>query len=317
MPSGSAAVLMESAALLSRPCPICGRLDGSKLLFEARIDPARLSSFSYASRKVPELMHHALRECCACGDIFASPAPSPEFLAQMYREASFDAGSESMDAARSYYKSLVRMARAAGHDLMKNEHCLDVGAGDGAFISCALDAGWRGAFGIEPSAEPIRQAPPEIRRRLVQSTFRADVVPARAYSLVTCFQTLSHAPDPLAIAKTAHQILAPGGCFFVAEHDWRAPLNRLLGRKSPIYDIEHLQLFEPRSIKALFHAAGFQQVRVAPLVNRYPFSYWLRIAPVPAKLKSWVGQAPSLAWLRSRMISIPAGNMSCIGFKAP
>ena len=308
--------MSEAAELKSRPCPVCGSSVESEALFESRIDAAKLGAFSYASRKTPELMHHALRLCRTCGDLFASPAPSPEFLAERYRTASFDSGTESRYAAQSYYESLVRLSRLSGRELMRSECCLDVGCGDGAFLAQALADGWSDAVGLEPSAEPIRQATPDVRRRIVQATFGTEAVPARRYSLVTCFQTLSHVPDPLAIATSAHRLLSPGGCFFAVEHDWRAPLNRLFGRRSPIYDIEHLQLFEGRSIRALFKASGFERIRVVPLVNRYPVGYWLRLAPVPAPLKAWLLRTPWLRRLMGLSIAIPAGNMACIGFKA-
>ena len=137
--------MSEAAELKSRPCPVCGSSVESEALFESRIDAAKLGAFSYASRKTPELMHHALRLCRTCGDLFASPAPSPEFLAERYRTASFDSGTESRYAAQSYYESLVRLSRLSGRELMRSECCLDVGCGDGAFLAQALADGWSDA----------------------------------------------------------------------------------------------------------------------------------------------------------------------------
>ena len=44
-------------------------------------------------------------------------------------------------------------------------------------------------------------------------------------------------------------------------HDRRAPLNRALGARSPIMDIEHLQLFSQASARALLERTGFARRR--------------------------------------------------------
>ena len=56
--------------------------------------------------------------------------------------------------------------------------------------------------------------------------------------------------------KEAFRILKPGGAIFLIGHNRRRSLSaRLLGRRSPIFDIEHLQLFSPRSLRQLLISA--------------------------------------------------------------
>jgi hypothetical protein len=92
-------------------------------------------------------------------------------------------------------------------------------------------------------------------------------------------------------------------------------VNRVLGKKSPIFDIEHLQLFSPQSARALFEKAGFVDVKVRPIVNRYPLQYWSKLFPFPKSLKR-----PILAFLKGSGIGrapIPmaVGNLAIIGYK--
>lgn len=68
-------------------------------------------------------------------------------------------------------------------------------------------------------------------------------------------------------------------------HDRPAPVNRLLGRRSPIYDIQHLQLFCPGSLRELLERAGFRDVQVRRFRTRYPLRYWLRSAPLGPRTK--------------------------------
>ena len=46
--------------LIDTSCPLCGDNQSSSLFAEARLDPARLGEFAYASRKLPEYMHHRI-----------------------------------------------------------------------------------------------------------------------------------------------------------------------------------------------------------------------------------------------------------------
>ena len=298
--------------MIERACPICGAAATSKPLFAARLDPARLNEFSYASRKSPELMHHALRLCDACDLVYASPAPAPETLAELYRDAAFDSARESRYAARAYRQRLDEMTPRSS---LPPGAALDVGAGDGAFLEELLRSGWAEVYGLEPSSAPLRSASAEVRARIQQTSFTRAAVAPRPYALITAFQTMSHAPDPSEIATTAFEALEPGGAFFVIEHDRRAPLNRLLGRKSPIYDVEHLQLFDERSLGALFAKSGFSRLSARPLVNTYPLSYWIRLAPLPARAKSAILRSRALSRALDVEVSLAAGNIAFVGFK--
>ena len=98
-------------------------------------------------------------------------------------------------------------------------------------------------------------------------------------------------------------------------HDYRSVVNRLLGTRSPIYDIEHLQIFSRRSIEKLLSSNGFQDVRVFTLRNVYPLKYWVRLFPMPMGWKrgllSWL-EASALGQIK---IGINVGNVGVIARK--
>jgi len=97
-------------------------------------------------------------------------------------------------------------------------------------------------------------------------------------------------------------------------HDRRALSARLLGFRSPIFDIEHLQLFSPSSARALLEKAGFTGVEIRPLWNRYPLHYWLRLFPLPPSWKARVVSAAKAAGFGYWPVALPAGNLAAIGF---
>ena len=83
-------------------------------------------------------------------------------------------------------------------------------------------------------------------------------------------------------------VLAPSGAMLIVCHDRRALSARILRRRSPIFDIEHVQLFSAEVFCVLLREAGFERVEVHPLRNRYPLRYWLQLAPLAARLKAAV-----------------------------
>lgn len=297
--------------MISRACPLCGSTDTGRVFAEANFDPERLDSFAFASRKMPEYMHYRLIDCPVCDLLYATPLPCEDFLATGYGEAAYDSGVEAHYAAATYYAALSTFSNR----LPDRHGALDIGAGDGAFLEQLLAHGFDGVIGVEPSRAPIAAAGDDVRPLIREGTFRGDDFAAESFSLVTCFQTLEHLPEPMTMTREVFRLLKPGGAAFFIGHNRRALSARLLGRKSPIFDIEHLQLFSPESARYLLEKAGFRDVRIMAVVNRYPLRYWLRLLPLPVELKRSLIAALDRAGVGGWSLSLPVGNIAVFGFK--
>jgi hypothetical protein len=92
-------------------------------------------------------------------------------------------------------------------------------------------------------------------------------------------------------------------------------LNRLLGRRSPIVDIEHMQLFSAESARRLLQINGYGDVGGTSFWNSYRPSYWLRLVPMPDGLKGVLTQMLRGSWLDRRRLSVNVGNFMSWGFK--
>ena len=126
---------------------------------------------------------------------------------------------------------------------------------------------------------------------------------------------IEHVWDPVKIAADALALLKPGGLFFIVAHDRRAFSARVMGTKSPIFDIEHLQLFDVPTSVALLRKAGFGSIKVSSVRNKYPVDYWLKLFPLPASLKSGARRLAETAGVGKRLLSLPAGNLAAVGQK--
>lgn len=293
-----------------RPCPVCLSRDHVHFAHE-RIDSSQVGALTYASRKPPEFMRLRLVRCTRCDLVYAPIPPAADFLESAYSHADFDSAPEALAAALSYAKALTPYVNR----LPKHGAAIDVGAGSGPLLPWLKSCGFSPVIGIEPSRAAIEAAPPDVRPMLREGMFSAAAVDDVTPSFICSFMTLEHLADPGEFVGIAGQLLPPGGAIAVVVHNWRAPLNRLLGLRSPIMDIEHLQLFSPRALRKLLELHGFESVEIDGLRNAYPLRYWLRLTPLPPALKRGLLRLLEVVGLADRSLSLSVGNMLAFAVK--
>ena len=131
---------------------------------------------------------------------------------------------------------------------------------------------------------------------------------------MTCFQTIEHVNDLNGlVAKSKECLLDQGHLVFVC-HDRLSLVNRVLGERSPIFDIEHLQILNKTAVQLLLQTNGFVDVTVNSISNKYPISYWLLLAPIPKFLKTFIDGKRN-KWYLSWGIKIRVGNLLAVGTK--
>jgi SAM-dependent methyltransferase len=296
----------------SRDCPVClGSSGTAKLYIENNIDSAKLSGFSFASRKEPEYMCHRLVQCPTCDLVYADQPPGEDELAHAYHVADYDSSEEANDAAASY----IRAIRPTLAGLAQRQSALEIGTGTGIFLESLSREGFTQLVGVEPSSAAIAAAPEYRRAWIREGMFNENDFSSESFDLICCFMTMEHVRDPGIIARSAHRLLRPGGAFVTVTHDYRAPINRLLGKRSPIIDIEHMQLFSKRSMRYLFESTGYSDIQVSAFVNSYSLRYWTRLAPLPRGMKSVLSKLMVSSGLGNIKLGVNVGNLITTGYK--
>jgi SAM-dependent methyltransferase len=298
--------------LETRSCPVCSESsENASLFLEESLDSARLDNFSFASRKAPEFMSYRLLRCAACCTVYAAAAPPPQALADAYSKAGYGSAEEAILAAETYEAVLLPVTAS----LPQRARALEIGTGTGVFLERLRAAGFADVVGIEPSKAAIAAADTKIRPCIREGTFVEEEFAPESFDLICCFQTLEHVSAPKELTESCLRLLRPGGVLAFVTHDYTAPINRLLGRRSPIIDIEHLQLFCRSTLEKLLSSSGFVAEMITPLVNRYPLRYWLRLSPLPAPIKRLSLQTFTLLGLGGLRIGVNVGNLIAIGRK--
>ena len=252
-----------------------------------------------------------LVRCASCTLVYAPSPPDRRFLAEAYAAADYDSGEEAQCAANSYASALAPCIEKLGDF----SAAVDVGAGSGPLLPWLREVGFQNVLGIEPSRAAIHAAPACVRPMLREGMFGPDSLGEMRPSLICSFMTLEHMDDPGTFMKTASALLKPGGMVALVVHNWQGVLNRALGLRSPIIDIEHLQLFNPTSADILLKNAGFEHIHVRSICNRYPLRYWLRLAPFPAFLKMATIKTLQALSLADVKVPMNVGNILAVGTK--
>jgi SAM-dependent methyltransferase len=281
-------------------CPAC--LSIGKLRFPEKLEEDLFNDLTFASRKRPELMHYDLFECGKCKTLFTNRNVNLSELLKNYEIAEYDSNVEAKYAAKTYVTNLQKALPSFKGSI------LDIGAGDGAFLSAALDVFATSNLGIEPSIKAI--AKNEDNRVNIRNIAIEDLVTNEKFDLVTCFQTIEHLNNPRDFIQNIKRFINPGGYFAISCHNRKSLVNKILGEKSPIFDVEHLQVFTDRGIEKLFEELDFNIIYSKKYRNKYPLSYWLKIAPIGDKFKDYVEVRKRLF---SFGISINVGNHLIVG----
>ena len=288
-------------------CIICGRK--LKLFREEKINRSSLDAYAYSSRKIPEYMHYALYECENCRVLYSDCTVEKQEIFRNYKEADYDSGDEANNASRTYYKYLCkylpnyRVGRA-----------LDIGTGNGGYLGILMRKG-ADVVGVEPSDAPIRQAEPAIRDKIINDVFKKGMFEAESFDMISLFQTIEHIPDTKSTLSEIFSLLKQEGYFYLVCHDYRSLINRILGEKSPIYDIEHLQIFSKRSICRILKKTGYREIKVFTIWNKYPVKYWVRLFPLKKSIKARLLNFLEHAAIGRVCIPVNAGNIGIIAKK--
>jgi len=281
------------------------------LFLEKNIDIAKLSGFSFSSRKEPEYMCHRLVLCTACDLVYVDQPPDQTELAHAYHLAEYDSSEEANDAAQSYLAAIQPTLES----LARRERALEIGTGTGIFLELLAREGFTDLIGVEPSSNAIAAAPEHRRAWIREGMFEEKDFSPNSFDLICCFMTMEHVRDPDVVAQAAFRLLRTGGAFVTVTHNYRGLVNRIMGRRSPIIDIEHLQLFSESSVRCLFDRAGFSGITSGAFSNTYSIRYWVRLLPLPRVLKSALSGVLAALALDDLKLSVSVGNLITAGFK--
>jgi SAM-dependent methyltransferase len=297
--------------MINSRCLLCGNKENLTELYPSTYDASHLNKQIYSARRLPDKIHYRIVKCVNCGLIFSSPILPPGKISKLYQKSGCTYSSQVNHIAETYLKLFDRVKDF----LPEKPEILEVGCGDGFFLKALYDRGVKNVHGVEPGVEMVKAAYREVRKNIKTDIFRKGQFSKNRFDLVCCFHTLDHLTDPELFVKESFNILKPGGIVLIVTHDTEGLSVKLFGERSPIFDIEHIYLFNKKTIASLFENNGFTTVSSADLVNTYPLSYWLRMGGINSDLKNFGQKILTVTGLGNINLSLAGGNLVYTGKK--
>jgi 2-polyprenyl-3-methyl-5-hydroxy-6-metoxy-1,4-benzoquinol methylase len=211
-----------------------------------------------------------------CALLWLNPAPHPDDLQLLYTgyyTHGEDNGGPLLRAARAVYKAIStcllaplgvpsEQSRSRGMfiDRKAPGTLLDIGCGDGRFLSLMASRGWRVA-GVDFDAEAVTHAR-ELRKLDVQvGTAASHLDSGRKYDVVTASHVIEHVPEPGTFLRQCRQLITRGGQIVLRTPNPESFGHRRYGMAwRGLEPPRHLQLFTLPALTACAHHAGLRVV---------------------------------------------------------
>jgi len=290
-------------------CPICETFDNSNIVYSASLSKDAFKEEVFSARRLPDRQHYQWVRCISCSLLRSDPI-SDKNLSELYMGSTFDYGGEIEGLKRTYLKLLLESC-----ENRIPQSVLEIGGGNGFFLEAVRSLGDIRVLGIEPSLDAINKAHPDIKPFLIQDVMRSGIVPSNSFEVCTLFHTLDHLPDPVEILTECIHSLRPGGVLIVAVHNERAFSAKILGNKSPIFDVEHTHLYSRKTAELLFQKLGLTDIQVKSYRNHYSLAYLLHLLPISRRIRSVVLSSYLGNVLRRIRVNLPLGNIYISGVK--
>jgi SAM-dependent methyltransferase len=299
-----------SVELRATRCAICGTEGEATELYPARYSDSDFNEAIFSARRAPDRIHYRLVRCNRCGLVRSDPIATEQALSYLYAGSDFDYEPETLNLQRTYGRALRRL-EALG---VRKGSLLEIGSGNGFFLEEALRQGYAEVTGVEPSRKAIAAARNDIRPRLVCDVMHPGLFAPDSFDAICMFQLFDHISDPRALLAECLRILKPSGMLLALNHDAASFSARLLGERSPIFDIEHTYLYDRTTMPALFRAARFAVREGGTVRNTYSLAYLVHLLPIPRFLRRLIGAIPGSHRVR---LTVPLGNQYLVAQREP
>ena len=300
--------MLAEAQLVPSRCAVCETFENAREVFAANFSPRDFSAEIFSARRLPDKIHYRIVQCRACGLVRSDPMLEVGALEKLYQASRQTYDTEVANLVGTYGRYLARLDRYQA----SKGRLLEIGCGSGFVLERALQMGYTDAAGVEPSQEAVAKAPLDIRARLVCDMFRPGLFAAQSFDAICMFQVFDHIPDPDQVLAECCRLLKPRGLLLFLNHDAGSLSARLLGERSPIYDIEHTYLYSQKTLARLLARYPLEVKESGAAQNTYSLRYLARLTPLPKLVKQALLGCLGSGSLGALTLSVPLGNLYCI-----
>ena len=267
---------------INSECSICGDTDNFSIFYRKNFNYRRhLTTKVFSARRMPDKIHGTIVRCNICGLVRSLEVIDRKKLNKLYEDSHFTYNSMTDKLSQTYGHIL----KEAGKFVPSKGAFLEIGCGNGFMLEEARKLGYKVVRGIEPSIDAIANAEKSVKNHIVNSILEADTFNKLKFDLICAFQVFDHIPDPNNFLAICNKLLKPKGILLLMNHDVKSASAKVLGERSPIFDIEHTYLYDQDTIKMILIKNGFGIKKVYSPKALMSLRYIARLLPFPKTIK--------------------------------
>ena len=263
-------------------CTLCGPDVSFRVKFEERLP---IEDINFSARRAPSKIHFRLVECDGCGLIFSNPIFQKTYILEKYYNAEYIQEEQTSNYLVAYREEFLKVFKSVDYV----DSLLEIGCADGFFLRFAKELGIPNVRGVEPGSDAVEKAEDDIRSFIYNGTFEEGLYEDNTFDIVCIFQVLDHVIDPLSIMKNVTRILKPGGHFLTITRNVKSWQPRIVGESCPMFDVQHIFLWDLNTIRILMEKSGLHHVRSGDIRVQYGINFFVRM---------WLGRSRNVVRYR-------------------
>lgn len=285
-----------------KACPICNTSFHSKLIYPQNLS---LKNIDFSARKNPDNFHYNMLRCLRCKVLYAKEIYKKNIINKLYEKSKFSYKKELNNLKKTYGQCLKEIISS----LDNSNNFLDIGAGNGFMLEQAKTLGFKNVVGVEPSLNAYHTAKKNIKKNILNTTFRSTDFKKNYFDLVFSAMTIEHVINVNKFLKDIYKILKPGGKVVIICHDEGHIIAKILKDKHPIINDEHIVVFNKFSIEKILKKNHFKNVIIKNLKNFYSLEYYIFMLPISTGIKKKILKILNFFSLNKKVFGINVGNI--------
>jgi len=202
-------------------------------------------------------------KCNSCSMVYTNPVFKPENLKKYYEDLDTGIG-EIIENEKDFYREMYELGLNTIEKFKKGGNILEIGCSTGFFLDIVKERNWI-TYGIEYSkinSEICRKKGHKVYTNSLED-LRFDI----KFDVIVFWDCFEHIPDGEKYLELVKKNLRENGLVFMMIPNSDSLATKIMREKCRMFDLEHVNLFNPKTIKMLVEKCGFEIVEMKSVLS--------------------------------------------------
>jgi 2-polyprenyl-3-methyl-5-hydroxy-6-metoxy-1,4-benzoquinol methylase len=209
--------------------------------------------------------HYYINQCNHCHAFFLAPRPTDSLLSQAYSESYYGTGDDKFTAP--LIEKILDRFRAQRAELLTSYlpgtgTVLDIGCGNGRFLSFVRGKGNFTVYGVEMEGRSAQRASRMSSIHFIPGPLSEHHFPAKSLDAITLFHVFEHLTEPVQMLDIISQIIKNNGILVISLPNIDSFQSKLFkGNWFHLDPPRHLFFFTPTNLEKILNQREFELLK--------------------------------------------------------